>query len=52
MEELEITYEQSDKLGLKTSNDVQDHCLHSTDEDSLTERERFIMILSVIMYEI
>lgn len=50
-EYLELTYEICESRKLKTGAQVQDHCLHDTDESSLTERERFIMILSVIMYE-
>lgn len=50
-EYLEMTYEICESRKLKTGTQVQDHCLHDTDESSLTERERFIMILSVIMYE-
>lgn len=50
-EYLELTYEICESRKLKTGAQVQDHCLYDTDESSLTERERFIMILSVIMYE-
>lgn len=50
-EYLELTYEMCESRKLKTGAQVQDHCLHDTDESSLTERERFIMIFSVIMYE-
>ena len=50
-EYLEMTYEICESRKLKTGAQVQDHCLHDTDESSLTERERFIMALGVIMYE-
>ena len=50
-EYLEMTYEICESRKLKTGTQVQDHCLYDTDESLLTERERFIMILSVIMYE-
>lgn len=31
---------------------IQQHCLYDTDEDALTERERFLMILSVVVFEV
>lgn len=49
---LEMFNDISVQRNLKTGNDVQDHCLHCTDEDSLSERDRFVMILAVIVYEI
>ena len=36
----------------KTGAQVQDYSLHDTDESQLTERERLIMILSVVAYEV
>ena len=37
-EYLEMTYEICESRKLKTGAQVQDHCLHDTDESSLTER--------------
>ena len=39
------------RRGLSVGSQIQDGCLHDTDEDALTERERFIMILAVIKIE-
>ena len=36
----------------KSGAQVQDISLHDTDESQLTERERLIMIMSVIIYEV
>lgn len=36
----------------KSGEQVQDWLLHDTDESQLTERERLIMILSAIAYEV
>lgn len=35
-----------------TGSQIQDICLYDTDENSLTARERFIMILAVIKIEL
>lgn len=40
------------KLNPKSGAQVQDLSLHDTDESKLTERERLIMILTVITYEV
>lgn len=37
---------------LTTGAQIQEHCLYDTDENSLTERERFIMILAVTKIEL
>ena len=49
---LEMFYDISIKHNLKTGNDVQDMCLYDTDENSLSERDRFVMILAVVVYEV
>lgn len=52
MEYLEDTYNLLDSRNTRTGSQAQDYCLHDTDESSLTERERLVMILPVIKYEI
>ncbi len=52
IEYLEWFRELVEKRNLKTGARIQDVCLHDTDEDSLSERERFIMILAVAKIEI
>ena len=49
---LDMFYNIATERNLKTGSAVQDHCLYDTDEDSLSERDRFVMILAVIVYEI
>ena len=41
-----------EKLNPKSGAHVQDLSLHDTDESKLTERERLIMILTAIAYEV
>lgn len=41
-----------ERLNPKSGAQVQDLSLHDTDESQLTERERLIMILSVVIYEV
>ena len=48
----DMFYNIATERNLKTGSAVQDHCLYDTDEDSLSERDRFVMILAVIVYEI
>lgn len=51
-DELKMVYEICKTRNLKSGSAVQDHCLYDTDEDSLSERERFHMILAVLVYEV
>lgn len=41
-----------ERLNPKSGAQVQDLSLHDTDESQLTERERLIMIMSVVIYEV
>lgn len=41
-----------EKLNPKSGAQVQDLSLHDTDESKITERERLIMILTAIAYEV
>ena len=41
-----------DRRKPKNGAQVQDQLLHDTDESQLTERERLIMILAAIVYEV
>ncbi|MBQ6831933.1 MAG: hypothetical protein IJO28_04790 [Oscillospiraceae bacterium] len=41
-----------EKLNPKSGAQVQDLCLHDTDESKLTKRERLVLILIAICYEI
>ena len=41
-----------DRLSPTTGSQVQDLILHTTDESQLTERERLVMILTAIAYEV
>ena len=41
-----------ERLNPKSGAQVQDISLHDTDESQLTERERLIMIMSVVVYEV
>ena len=41
-----------ERLNPKNGAQVQDLSLHDTDESQLTERERLIMIMSVVVYEV
>lgn len=45
-------YARLERLTPKSGAQVQDLSLHDTDESKLTERERLIMILTAIVYEI
>ena len=40
------------RLSPKSGAQVQDFSLHDTDESQLSERERLIMIMSVVVYEV
>lgn len=51
-EYLEDFRELVSRRGLTVGSQIQDGCLYDTDEDTLTERERFIMILAVVKIEI
>ena len=48
----ELLIEQAGKNGFDTGTHLQDMFLYDTDESSLTQRERFIMILVATKYEI
>lgn len=41
-----------DRVKPLTGSQVQDMILHTTDESKLTERERLIMILTAVAYEV
>lgn len=41
-----------ERLNPKSGAQVQDLSLHDTDESQLTERERLVMILTAIVYEV
>ena len=41
-----------ERLAPQSGAQVQDLSLHDTDESQLTERERLIMIMSVVIYEV
>jgi len=45
-------YARLERLNPKSGAQVQDLSLHDTDESKLTERERLIMILTAIAYEV
>ncbi len=49
---LDYAYEVSKRHNSSTGWEVQCDCLYDTDEDSLSERDRFVMILAVIVYEV
>lgn len=51
-EYLEDTYELLENRNIKTGFQAQCNCLYDTDESSLTERERLIMMLPVIKWEV
>lgn len=52
MEYREMYSELLTSRNVKDGTEAQQQCLYDTDESSLTERERFIMILAVIVWEI
>ncbi len=52
MDFIESMFRQLGYSNPKDGFEVQQIALYDTDEDSLTERERFIMILTTIKYEL